>query len=455
MRAPDTFGRLLAAGITSWFGLQAIVNLGAVTGLLPITGVPLPVRVVRRHRALVVTLACGRRARVSIARAGGGGSGTRRALAGRRPGEGRDRRRAARRATCSRRSRSRRSSSRRGTRSRSSARPAGRRPSWCRRPGSTFMAVEAAPLAAQRLAEGVAAPVVGAALRHGACRPLVAGADVGRRDGRVRERPPVAGRAARAHRPVVLHEQNAVPGLANRLLARAAPDGGAVVRGRAPRRLRAGARTVLTGNPVAPTSWRCRRAATRCAKEARAAFDLDEDRRRSWCSAGASGALHVDRASPRRSRICGIGTTCSCSCSPAPAPRGSCAAPRRASMSLRVRPLPFLDRMELAYAAADAVVARAGATSIAELTVCGLPSLLIPYPHATADHQEANARELERAGAAEVLARRRPAGGRSRGRGSRASPTTRPPPAMGERAAAWARPDAAARLAALVVDVAS
>ncbi len=41
-RAPDTFGRLLAAGIVSWFGLQVVVNLGAVTGLLPITGIPLP-----------------------------------------------------------------------------------------------------------------------------------------------------------------------------------------------------------------------------------------------------------------------------------------------------------------------------------------------------------------------------------------------------------------------------
>jgi cell division protein FtsW len=40
--ARDVFGRLLAAGIVSWFGLQALVNLGAVTGLLPITGVPLP-----------------------------------------------------------------------------------------------------------------------------------------------------------------------------------------------------------------------------------------------------------------------------------------------------------------------------------------------------------------------------------------------------------------------------
>jgi cell division protein FtsW len=41
-RTQDVFGRLLAAGIVSWFGLQALVNLGAVTGLLPITGVPLP-----------------------------------------------------------------------------------------------------------------------------------------------------------------------------------------------------------------------------------------------------------------------------------------------------------------------------------------------------------------------------------------------------------------------------
>ena len=42
VRAPDVFGRLLAAGIVSWFGLQILLNLGGVTGLLPITGVPLP-----------------------------------------------------------------------------------------------------------------------------------------------------------------------------------------------------------------------------------------------------------------------------------------------------------------------------------------------------------------------------------------------------------------------------
>ena len=69
VRAPDTFGRLLAAGITSWIGLQAIVNLGAVTGLLPITGVPLPF-VSFGGSSLIVTLgAVGVLA--SIARAGG------------------------------------------------------------------------------------------------------------------------------------------------------------------------------------------------------------------------------------------------------------------------------------------------------------------------------------------------------------------------------------------------
>ncbi len=54
--APDTFGRLLAGGITGWIGLQTIVNLGAVTGLLPITGVPLPL-LSFGGTALVVTLA--------------------------------------------------------------------------------------------------------------------------------------------------------------------------------------------------------------------------------------------------------------------------------------------------------------------------------------------------------------------------------------------------------------
>ncbi|MEA2580409.1 MAG: cell division protein FtsW [Actinomycetota bacterium] len=56
LRAPDVFGRLLATGITAWIGVQAVVNLGAVTGLLPITGVPLPL-VSFGGSALIVTMA--------------------------------------------------------------------------------------------------------------------------------------------------------------------------------------------------------------------------------------------------------------------------------------------------------------------------------------------------------------------------------------------------------------
>jgi cell division protein FtsW len=55
IHATDTFERLLAAGVIAWIGLQAIINLGAVTGLLPITGIPLPL-VSFGGTALVVTL---------------------------------------------------------------------------------------------------------------------------------------------------------------------------------------------------------------------------------------------------------------------------------------------------------------------------------------------------------------------------------------------------------------
>ena len=60
----------------------------------------------------------------------------------------------------------------------------------------------------------------------------------------------------------------------------------------------------------------------------------------------------------------------------------------------------FIDAMAEAYKWSDIVICRAGATTIAELTVCGRPAILIPFPFAVDDHQTANARELEAAGAA-------------------------------------------------------
>ena len=63
----------------------------------------------------------------------------------------------------------------------------------------------------------------------------------------------------------------------------------------------------------------------------------------------------------------------------------------------------FIDRMEYAYAAADVVISRAGATTIAELTRLGKAAILVPYPHAAADHQTLNSKILVNAGAAMML----------------------------------------------------
>lgn len=65
--------------------------------------------------------------------------------------------------------------------------------------------------------------------------------------------------------------------------------------------------------------------------------------------------------------------------------------------------VPFMDDMASAYAAATLAVCRAGATTIAELTRIGLPSILVPYPYAAANHQEFNARTLADHGAAQMI----------------------------------------------------
>lgn len=76
---------------------------------------------------------------------------------------------------------------------------------------------------------------------------------------------------------------------------------------------------------------------------------------------------------------------------------------------------PFLQRMEKAYQETDLVVARAGATTVAEIMACGLPAILIPYPLATHHHQEENARWLEKKGAAITIRERELTGERLAG----------------------------------------
>lgn len=79
------------------------------------------------------------------------------------------------------------------------------------------------------------------------------------------------------------------------------------------------------------------------------------------------------------------------------------AAEQRDTGSNKVVLVPYLDDPSAAYAAADIVIARAGASTLAELAATGTPSLLVPYPHATDDHQRKNAEVFVGAGAARTL----------------------------------------------------
>ncbi|MFC1607536.1 undecaprenyldiphospho-muramoylpentapeptide beta-N-acetylglucosaminyltransferase [Candidatus Latescibacterota bacterium] len=72
----------------------------------------------------------------------------------------------------------------------------------------------------------------------------------------------------------------------------------------------------------------------------------------------------------------------------------------------RIRVVAYINEMKHAYAAADIVVARAGAMSIAEITACGLPAVFIPLPTAAENHQEYNAQSLVDAGAASMILER-------------------------------------------------
>lgn len=318
--------------------------------------------------------------------------------------------------------------------------------------GYPFHGVEAAPLYREFSRRAARAPFV--ALRSvRASRPLLAGADVVVGVGGYVSVPPGLA-ARRAHVPLVLHEQNAVPSLSNRLLARRAAAVGLTFED-ARERMPGNAEAKLTGNPVrAPIlSVPSRRA--ELAAEARAAFGFESGRTTVVVFGGSQGALHLDEA------IAGA--------LPLLADRGDLqflvltgadhakvvAGPATAADAPLTHVLPFLERMELAYAIADLAVTRAGATSIAEMTVCGIPMLLVPYPFATENHQEANARELERRGAAavELDPGLRPDGLARRilelvdGRERRA--------AMAKASRAWGRPDADVALAELVVGVLS
>ena len=313
--------------------------------------------------------------------------------------------------------------------------------------GFELMTVEARPFERRVSIRAVTAPI--AAVRAvKACRPLVEAADVVVGMGGYVSVPVVLA-ALRSRRPVVLHEQNAVPGLANRAFARPARTV-ALTFPEARRSLPRRARMVLTGNPVRADILAVAADRDRLAKEARVELELEEGKRTIVVFGGSQGALHLNRAFADALRVWDRSDLqVVLMTGPAHVESVRASLPVGGAVTVRVR--GFLERMELAYAVADAVVARGGATTIAEIAVSGLPSLLVPYPYATGRHQEANARALQRAGAATMLLDDELGGRVLADRIEWLLSDDRRLRTMGERARAWSKPDAATALARTVL----
>jgi len=214
---------------------------------------------------------------------------------------------------------------------------------------------------------------------------------------------PVARAAMRRSLPLVIHEQNAVPGLANRLAARWADRIAVSVPGSADR-FRHAERCAVTGNPVRQAIAKLDRDLLQA--EARERFGLEPDRPTLLVFGGSQGARSLNQAIVAAHPRWGeqpVQVLHATGRATHEATATAWAQVREQGDGPRVKVLDFIESMADAYAAADVVVCRAGATSIAELTMLGIPSILIPYPHATADHQTENARALERAGGAIMI----------------------------------------------------
>lgn len=114
---------------------------------------------------------------------------------------------------------------------------------------------------------------------------------------------------------------------------------------------------------------------------------------------------------------------------------------------LPAKVLPFLQRIHLAYAAADLVVCRSGAMTLAEIAVCGTPAILVPYPYAAHDHQTVNASNLVDRGAAAMILDRELSGERLAKEIAHLLADRQALSRMSAHARTFARPDAAERLA--------
>lgn len=190
--------------------------------------------------------------------------------------------------------------------------------------------------------------------------------------------------------PLVIHEQNAAAGLTNRLLARLAHT----VLQAFPNTFKSKAQTV--GNPVRAGFAELPSPATRVAAAGAA---------RVLVVGGSLGAKALNQIVPQALALMPATVR--------PAVRhqaGRTLAVAQANYAeaadVQASVEAFITDMPTAYAAADLVICRSGASTIAELSAAGCASLLVPYPFAVDDHQTANARYLADAGAALLIQER-------------------------------------------------
>jgi UDP-N-acetylglucosamine--N-acetylmuramyl-(pentapeptide) pyrophosphoryl-undecaprenol N-acetylglucosamine transferase len=194
--------------------------------------------------------------------------------------------------------------------------------------------------------------------------------------------------ASLLNRPLALHEQNAVPGLANRVLSTVSDK----VMVAFPRALGS---AEWTGNPV---------------RDEIAAMTPPEDRSRGRTGAtrilvvgGSLGAQALNEAVPKALAL--LSTPVSVVHQSG---EKHLQALKRNYADARVEGelVAFIDDMARRYAEADLVICRAGAVTVAELSAGGMASILVPFPHAVDDHQTANARFLAEKGAAILVPQR-------------------------------------------------
>lgn len=212
---------------------------------------------------------------------------------------------------------------------------------------------------------------------------------------------PVIVGAKMAGLPSLVHESNAVPGRANKFAARLTPHI-ALAFDRSREHLAGGERAETVGMPLVGPLAELDRAGLRPA--ARRALGIPDGARLLLVNGGSLGAARLTEAAvglagryrTRRDLRLLIKT--------GPAALEQTRALLAANGGDAVaEAVPYLDRMDLAYSAADLVVCRAGSATVAELATIGMPAVLVPYPHAPGDHQTHNARVLSDAGAALLL----------------------------------------------------